>query len=204
MLAKLVLLQNSKRNACEVSFATQNSKEDPMKPKRKVIGSLLLIFLIGWSVYQIYGMGRGSVEKQDAGKLLYQVSLFQMEILGGYLYNIDKMKDTESLNSLQQAIYTATFTHAQLVLAFGDKDLAPLPGLSELMQYMLRLQVGGQRPLKSDEVQTLVEMRKQFLIMFDAYGKLLTPNNEINSSQSVLMAKADKVVMDLLRKKMQL
>jgi hypothetical protein len=149
-------------------------------------------------------MGQGSNEKQDAGKLLYQVSLFQMEILGGFLYNIDKMKDTESLNPLQQAIYTATYTHAQLVLAFGAKDLAPLPGLSELMQYMLRLQVGGQRPLKSDEVQALVEVRKQFSMMFDAYSKLLTSYNDINPSQSLLLAKSDKAIMDLLRKKMQL
>ncbi|NHN30121.1 S-adenosylmethionine decarboxylase [Paenibacillus agricola] len=175
-----------------------------MKPKRKVIGSMLLIALIAWIGYQIHGMGQDAVEKQDAGKLLYQVSLFQMEILGGYLYNMDKVKDTESLNPLQQAIYTATYTHGQLVLAYGTKDLAPLPGLSELMQFMLRLQVGGQRPLKSDEVQTLMEVRKQFSILFDAYSKLLSSYDEMNSSQNASMAKADKAIMELLRKKMQL
>jgi hypothetical protein len=189
--------------AYEASFATQNSQGDPMKIKRRLLGSSLLLVLIGWSLFQIYGMGHSSIEKQNAGKLLYQVSLFQMEILGGFLYNVDKMKDTESLNPLQQAVYTATYTHAQLVLAYGADDLAPLPGLSELMQYMLRLQIGGQRPVKADEVQTLIEVRKQFSLMFDAYSKMLNSFNEIDSSQSDLMAKADKVIMDLLRKKMQ-
>ncbi|SFK70410.1 hypothetical protein SAMN03159341_101176 [Paenibacillus sp. 1_12] len=174
-----------------------------MKRKRKVVFYLLLIFLLGWPLYQIYAMMQGQSEKQDAGKMLYQVSLFQMELLSSYLQNVDKAKDTESLNTLRQAVYTANFTHDHLVLAFGNQSLTPLAGLPDLMQYILRLQVGGQRPLRSDEVQTLVEVHKQFNVYFDAYGKLLSSHLEINSSQSALMTKADQTISEMLRKKMQ-
>ncbi|MEK3720914.1 S-adenosylmethionine decarboxylase [Paenibacillus sp. FSL H8-0034] len=174
-----------------------------MKRKRRLVLYLLLIFLLGWPLYQIYAMAQGTTEKQDAGKMLYQVSLFQMELLSSYLQNIDKVKDTESLNALRQAVYTANFTHDHLVLAFGDPALTTLAGVPELMQYMLRLQVGGQRSLRSDEVQTLVEVYKQFSIFFDAYGKLLSSRLDINSSQSAIMAKADQAISELLRKKMQ-
>jgi hypothetical protein len=174
-----------------------------MKQKRRLVLYICILFLVGWPIFQLYGMFQGHNIKQDAGKMLYQVSLFQMELLSSFLQNIDKMKDTESLNSLRQATYTANFTHTHLVLAYGDKELAELPGLSELMQYMLRLQVGGQRPLRSDEVQTLFEVRKQFAGLFDAYGRLLSSRNEIDQSQNISMTKADKAISELLRKKMQ-
>jgi hypothetical protein len=174
-----------------------------MKPKRKWMLYMLLLFLLAWPMYQIYGLMHGYSEKQDAGKLLYQVSLFQMELLGSFLQNIDKTKDTEGLNSLRQAIYTANFTHEHLVLAYGDKELTPLKGLPQLMQYVLRLQIGGQRALKSEEAQTLLEIRKLFSDLYEAYVKLLSPSYTIIGSQNVALIKADKAINELLLKKMQ-
>lgn len=173
-----------------------------MKRKRRWALYLILMFFIVWPVYQIIGMVSAHTEKQDAGKLLFQVSLFQMELLSSYLHDIDKVKDTESLNPLRQAVYTANFTHQHLVLAYGEDVLTPLDSLSQLMQFVLRLQIGGQRPLKTDEVQALLEVRKQFDDLYDAYGKLLSSRNEIVASQNQRLQKDDKAVTELLRKKL--
>ncbi|WP_028547658.1 hypothetical protein [Paenibacillus sp. UNC451MF] len=173
-----------------------------MKRKRKWVMYVILAFLIVWPVYQIIGMVSEHSEKQDAGKLLYQVSLFQMELLSSYLHDTDKVKDTESLNPLRQAVYTANFTHQHLVLAFGENSLTPLESLSQLMQFVIRLQIGGQRPIKSDEVQALLEVRKQFDDLYDAYGKLLSSRGDIIASQNQRLQKDDKAMTDLLRKKL--
>lgn len=173
-----------------------------MRRKPKVLLYIVLAFLILWPVSQIVGMIRGHSETEDAGKLLYQVSLFQMELLSSYMHDVDKAKDTNSLNPLRQAVYTASFTHQHLVLAYGEKELAPLDGISQLMQYLLRLQIGGQRPLKSEEVQTLVELRRLFEDIYDAYGKLLSSGGGIVSSQNDRLVKGNKEMVELIRKKL--
>jgi hypothetical protein len=141
-------------------------------------------------------------ERQDAGKLLYQVSLFQMELLGSFLHDLDQMQGTEGLDLLRQAIYTANFTHEHLVLAYGEEELTPLSGLTQLMQYVVRLQIGGQRPLKAEEAQTLDQVRKHYDDLYDAYGKLMSPDHEIISSQNDRLLKTDKAMTELLRKKL--
>ncbi|MCS7458750.1 S-adenosylmethionine decarboxylase [Paenibacillus doosanensis] len=173
-----------------------------MRWKRKLTLYLIVAVLIVWPLYQITAMIGSRSEKQDAGKLLYQVSLFQMELLSSYLHDIEKVQDTEGLSPLRQAIYTADFTHQHLVLAFGESELSPLGGLSQLMQYVIRLQIGGQRPLKADEAQTLTDARKLFDDLYDAYGKLLSSRDEIVSSQNQRLQKDDKAIVELLRKKL--
>ncbi|TDF97616.1 S-adenosylmethionine decarboxylase [Paenibacillus piri] len=173
-----------------------------MKRKKKLYIYVLLLFLVVWPVYQIVGMLGGHAEKQNAGKLLYQVSMFQMELLGSFLNDVNQMQGTGGLDLLRQAVYTANFTHEHLVLAFGEDRLTPLNGLTQLMQYVVRLQIGGQRPLKADEAQTLEQIRKQYADMFDAYGKLMSPSYSIVSAQNDKLMKADKAMTELLRKKL--
>ncbi|OXM86936.1 S-adenosylmethionine decarboxylase [Paenibacillus rigui] len=169
--------------------------------KRRLLLYGILVFLVIWPVYQIYEMAAGHAEKEDAGKLLYQVSLFQMELLGSFMQDADK-KDTGALNDLRQALYTANFTHEHLVLAYGEDQLTPLSGLSHLMQYVIRLQIGGNRPMRSEESQAMLEARKLFAEMYDAYSKLLSSHNEIVASQNERLIKADKAMQELLRKKL--
>ncbi|PZE19953.1 S-adenosylmethionine decarboxylase [Paenibacillus xerothermodurans] len=170
--------------------------------KAKFFTYILILFLLGWPAYQIYGMLNQPSHKEDAGKLLYQVSLFQMEMLGSFLHDMDKAQDTGRLDALRQAIYTANFTHEHLVLAYGEEEVAPLRGLSQLMQYVVRLQIGGQRPLKAEEAQTLAEVRHHYAELYEAYRKLMSPRNQIVASQNEKLAKTDKAVADLLRKKL--
>jgi hypothetical protein len=70
------------------------------------------------------------------------------------------------------------------------------------MQYVVRLQIGGPRPLKTEEAQTLDQVRKQYADLYDAYGKLMSSTNKIDSSQNDRLIKIDKAMTDLLRKKL--
>jgi hypothetical protein len=173
-----------------------------LKRRRKLIGYLLLIFLIGWPLYQISQMVGSHVEKQDAGKLLYQVSSFQMELLGSYLHDVNQLQGTGGLDLLRQAVYTANFTHEHLVLAFGEDKLTRLNGLTQLMQYVVRIQIGGQRPLKPDEARTLEQVRQLYEEMYDAYGRLLSPSYGIVSEQNKRLVKTDKDMTELLKKRL--
>ncbi|WP_312886597.1 S-adenosylmethionine decarboxylase [Paenibacillus foliorum] len=174
-----------------------------MRRRRKLLLYAFLFFLVCWPLYSINSIITSShSERQDAGKLLYQVSLFQMELLGSFLHDANQTQGTEGLDMLRQAIYTANFTHEHLVLAYGQDELIPLGGLTQLMQYVVRLQIGGQRPLKADESQTLDQVRKQYADLYDAYGKLMSADHKIVSSQNERLIKTDKAMTELIKKKL--
>ncbi|WP_284637847.1 S-adenosylmethionine decarboxylase [Paenibacillus silviterrae] len=160
----------------------------------------ILALLIVWPISQIVGMLQTDAHREEADKLLYKVSFFQMELLGSYLQDAGVVRDTESLAALRQSLYTANYTHDHLVLAYGESALTKLESLSQLMQYILRLQIGGQRPLKTDELQTLSEVNRLYADLYDAYGKLLS-GGDIVSSENTRLAKADKAIAELLKKK---
>ncbi|TBL81872.1 S-adenosylmethionine decarboxylase [Paenibacillus thalictri] len=168
------------------------------------LGVYILIGLFAvWTVVQVAGAFHGTSEKGDPGKLLYQVSLFQMELLGSYLHDTDKTAAAAgSLNELKQVLYSASFTHEHLVMAYGEDQLTPLQSLGQLQQYLIRLQIGGQRPLKPDESQTLLEVNKQYNELFDAYGKLFSSGGSVIGSQNDRLVKADKAISELLKKKL--
>ncbi|MED4601180.1 S-adenosylmethionine decarboxylase [Paenibacillus validus] len=174
-----------------------------MKRQRKkwfmyaVVGVLVL-----WSGLQIVELaGRGTpVERAD--KMLYQVARFQMELLGSHLTESAKAKDTDGLNSLRQAAYSAAYAHEHLVLAYGEGKLAKLEAPSKLLQYLVRLQIAGTRPLKADEQQTLAEAARGFAALFAAYGSLMSPGDAVVSSQNTKLTEADKALAELLDRKL--
>ncbi|WP_248927437.1 S-adenosylmethionine decarboxylase [Paenibacillus hamazuiensis] len=168
---------------------------------RKLWMYVLLALFIVWPVYHITEMLGGGEGKQDATKLLYQVSLFQMELLGGFLNDAAGAQNTSALNEMKQVLYSAQYAHEHLVLAVGEKELSALPSLNQLLQYVTRLQIGGQRPLKSEEVQTLQEVHKQFAELYDAYSKLMSSGDEIIGSQNKRLEKADKAIGEAIRKR---
>jgi hypothetical protein len=168
--------------------------------RKKWMMYFIVAILIMWPVVQITQLLAGDDRREDADKLLYKVSAFQMELLSSYLQDTAKTRDTESLTALRQSLYTAHFTHDHLVLAYGESNLTKLESLNQLMQYILRLQIGGQRPLKSDELQALAEVNKQFTELYDAYTKLLS-GSDIASSQNTRLEKVDQSITELLKKK---
>ncbi|WP_163858807.1 S-adenosylmethionine decarboxylase [Paenibacillus elgii] len=170
--------------------------------RKKLFMYLIVAVLIIWPVLQIAELIGRKAPPEKAEKLLYQVSLFQMELLGSYLQETGKLKDTEALSALRQAVYSASFAHDHLALAYGDSSLAKLDSLAQLMQYLLRLQVGGSRPLRAEEAQTLGDVSKLYTDLYEAYAKLMSSGADIVGSQNDRLMKSDKAIADLLRKKL--
>ncbi|AEI44994.1 hypothetical protein [Paenibacillus mucilaginosus] len=144
----------------------------------------------------------GRAPQERAEKLLYQVSLFQMERLNSYLLESAKIRDTAELDALRQAVYSAQFTHEHLAQAYREGEVAPLPSLQALMQYLLRLQVGGSRPLKAEEQQTLAEAGNLYSDIYTAYSELVSESGGVSGSGSGRMTEADEELAKLLKKKL--
>jgi len=172
-------------------------------PGRIGAAYLLVGLLAIGTLWQLLTWTGSKEEKGDAVRLLYQVSLFQMEWLGSYMNDAGGVKSTDQLDSLKQAAYSAGYTHERLTLAVGGGRLAKLSSVDELLQYILRLQIGGARPLKPEEAETLQQASKTYRKLFEDYGKLLTAGGELIESQSTKVSKADKEIAELLRKKLK-
>jgi hypothetical protein len=162
---------------------------------------LILAVMLGWPAYQVYDWYGSHSGKHQAAFLLYQVALFQMELLNRYIGEAGKAADTSQLQGLKQAAYSAGYTHERLVLAYGQGRLAQLQGVPLLLQYLLRLEIGGDRSLRAEESQTLQELGKLFKGFYADYAKLLDSDKNIASSQNAKLAKSDAAMAALLRKK---
>lgn len=162
----------------------------------------VVLFLILWPVYQLTQMLGNHKEDHDATHLLFQVSLFQMEILKSNLDTAAGSKSTNELDTLKQALYSAEYTHERLVLAAGgESELTTLNFISQLSQYVQRLQLGGTRALKTDEAQTLKEAQKQYASMYEVYEKLMASDGGIISSQNAKLSELDGNLATFIRKK---
>jgi len=170
--------------------------------KSKLILFVLAAGLVAWPLSSLYGYVTKGADKPDAERLLFQVSLFQIELLNRFLQDAARSADTRELDSLKQALYTASYTHERLVLAEGSEKLHTLGSLPQLMQYILRLQIGGERALKADEQGVLQESAKLYAQLYEAYGKLMTSSGSVVTSQSEAVSKNDEALRELLEKKL--
>jgi hypothetical protein len=163
---------------------------------------IILIILIGWPIYVLYDMSHSGGEQHDAARLLYQVSLFQIELLNSCLKDAAKAADTSGLEPLKQAVYSANFTHERFVLAMGPEKLNALDSLDTLMQYILRLQIGGSRPLHENEKEVFAQVSAKFKEVQGAYKMLLSSNNKIISSQNTKLSELNADLQSFLNKKL--
>ncbi|MFD0694135.1 hypothetical protein ACFQZT_08520 [Paenibacillus sp. GCM10027628] len=173
------------------------------KLARKAVMYSIVLFLVIWPIYQVIGMLGTHKEDHDAKHLLYQVSLFQMELLNSYLGEAGKFKDTNELNAAKQALYSAGYTHERLVLAVGGNEyLTSLGSVTQLMQYIQRLQIGGERQLKPDEIGTFQEAANQYRAIYAIYEKMMASNGGVIASQNAKLSELDNALSALIRKKL--
>lgn len=169
---------------------------------RKVGIWLSLLVLVGWPISRIYGYLSQSQGGENASLLLFQVAQFQMELLGSSLAEAAKAQDTKELDSLRLSAYSANYTHERLVAALGDGKLTPLHSIEQLVQCVLRLQIGGERALKSEEKEALAEASAAFKDIYEGYGGLLSGSGKPVSSQNDKLAKTDEQLNELLKKRL--
>ncbi|GAA3408388.1 hypothetical protein ACFFNY_12910 [Paenibacillus hodogayensis] len=169
---------------------------------RKMALWLALLLLILWPISRIYGYLTQHRESANASLLLFQVSQFQIELLNSSLAEATKAGDTKELDALRLSAYSANYVHERLVQAVGDDRLTPLRSVEQLVQCVLRLQIGGSRALKADEKEALGEASRAFKDVYEGYGKLLTSSGKLVSSQNDKVAKLDEQLAELLKKKL--
>ncbi|MEB3100401.1 hypothetical protein [Ferviditalea candida] len=163
---------------------------------------LVLLMFAGLFVYQIYDLFGAESQSGDAKRLLYQVCLFQMEILNSLLNDAARLQNTDQLNDLKQAVYSANYAHERLVQAFGENHLTTLNSIPQMLQYIIRLQIGGDRALSKDEADTLRQAGEQFSEMYAVYGKLLSSGGSVFSSQNDKLKSIDQNIYRLLHGKL--
>lgn len=161
-----------------------------------------LVILVGWPLYQLYSLIDARMDREDAAKLIYQISVFQMDLLHKAAADSERVQTTDQLNGLRQAIYTADFTHQRLVLAFGKDKITGLDCLSDWMNLLLRLQVSGSRELRKSERETIRELSEKFEQMYEAYGELLASDGRVVGSKNGDLKKLDHSISELCRKRL--
>ncbi|WJH32510.1 hypothetical protein N6H14_19345 [Paenibacillus sp. CC-CFT747] len=162
---------------------------------------VVLAVLVGWPVYQLADWYKNVTSRHDASYSLFEVSLFQMELLNSTLREAATAQDTGQLDTLKLAAYSAQFTHERLAAAMEEEGLADLASLPQLQQVLLRLQIGGRRTLKPEETQLIGEAAELFQRLYEEYGGLMGPNHRLIPSKNDKVRKFDKELQELLRKK---
>lgn len=172
--------------------------------KRKVkkwFLSSLLILVLGLPLYQLMGMLDQRKDPQEATRLLYQVSLFQYELLQSHVRAASLTTDTTQLELLQQSAYSVQYTHQRLSLAM-DGELTELKGVDEMMEYILRLQIGGSRMLDQEELTIFDQAAPIVQEAYEAYKSLLTQRSELVTSSHRALQQADVSLYELFHQKL--
>ncbi|WP_166238890.1 S-adenosylmethionine decarboxylase [Paenibacillus turpanensis] len=170
--------------------------------KKRVMVWIVALGLFALTVFQLV---QNSSEKRsvgDAPYLLFQVSWFQVEMLNSVMQGSTAAGSTNALEELKNQAYSVSYSHDRLALAFGQERIPPLQSASAIVQYITRLQIGGDRPLKKEETQVLVTLSERLQKLYEAYGALVSENGQVIKSQKDKIIQIDAEMAELLKQKM--
>jgi hypothetical protein len=174
--------------------------------KMKVNPTLFIFvvsLMLGWTLNSMFQNGQTRSDHQSGSQLLYQVALFQFELLNNALLESISYKNTEQFNALKQAAYSVEYTHERFLISLGATKGTDLNSMTRMMDYILRLQIGGNRLLKPDESEVFQSASKLFIQLFEDYAKLMSSqNNDLISSQNTKVHKIDQAIVDIFSQKL--
>lgn len=159
----------------------------------------IAILLMVWSGSQIFNLVFVHDRKEDPLQMLFQVSSMQIELMNNSLAEAAAAATTNELDALKHAVYSANYTHEHLVLAVGKKHLHSLDSLTALNQYILRLQIGGNRQLREHEANTLQKVKDRFDALYQMYHKVLDANGETDPHIHQQMVQLDQEMTAMLK-----
>lgn len=168
-----------------------------------VVWTLLALFMLVMPVWQLMDWKEAKRSSGETVRLLFEVASFQMEVLGSAMNETGQVKTTGQLNEWKRTIYAADYTHERLVQAVGGDRLPMLHSADALLQWIMRLQIAGDRPLRGEEIELMKEVSKRFRPMIEAYGKLMGTDGSLNGTRSGELGKADQELAEYIRKKMK-
>jgi len=152
---------------------------------------LIPILMIMWGSYQLIDLYQGKTSRANASRMLYEASQFQIELMSRFMSEAQNARTSAELNAVKNAVYSASFVHDRLVRAYPAGQIDGLESLAELLQYILHLQIGGDRPLKEEERETLHELEPVVTKLAEAYGGLMTERAELNRYERSLLKQLD-------------
>jgi hypothetical protein len=162
---------------------------------------LTIVLLASVTFYQTYDWYRAKTDRTDAAYYLYQVSLFDLQMLAGTLAEAGKLTDTSQLDALREAAYSAQYSHERLARIYAKENMAALDSYKELLQFVLGLQLGGPQAIKPETAKTMRDLSGLYREMSADYAKLLSARHEIISSENAKLVKIDGDIVKLLRQK---
>lgn len=169
----------------------------------KIILVVIISLMVIWPLYQLYNEFKSHSDQHNVTHLLYQVTLLQMEWLDRSLADTANLKNTQQLNTLKQAVYSANYTHERLAIALDTESFTELQSIQRMTDYITRLQIGADRLLKPEEIQAFQEASKLFNVLYEDYAKLMSSNEySIITSENTKIQKSDKAIAALFSKKL--
>ncbi|MEC0372347.1 hypothetical protein [Paenibacillus chibensis] len=159
----------------------------------------LIVLLLIVLAYQAYRMMRPQSGHADAEQMLYEVSVFQIQVLNTSLLDAAHMNNTGELNALKLAAYSAAYTHERLVKSLGMNKLYSFPAIDGLIDLITTWQIGGNRPLSDAEKELIGKYSELFSNVVLPYQQLLSENGKVIASQDDQLEKTGKQLADLVK-----
>ncbi|MFD2670512.1 hypothetical protein [Marinicrinis sediminis] len=170
---------------------------------KKMLAGTVIAVLILVPVYQLRHMLSAGDDGEDAMQMLYEVSLFQIEMLGHHLDDTARLRSTEELDMLKQTAYAAHYVHERLVRSTAGGKLSSLASLQELMAFILRLQIAGARELSATEQEGLQQLADAYDPLFASYRKMMASDGHLYASEVEAMQQADADLSNRLKQLQQ-
>lgn len=172
---------------------------------RKVKGWALIVIvalMIGWPLLRWVDLVESRRGTYDATRLLHQVSIFQLELLYGHLRDAGTVTTTDQLNLLKQSAYIVNYTHQHLMLALGEDRVKKLSSVEQLLQYIVRLQIGGDRVLVDSDTEVFRKAEDELRRLHEAYKLLLGSDGSVIASKSAEVSKLDRELYEFFQSKL--
>ncbi|MCI3923595.1 hypothetical protein MO973_25550 [Paenibacillus sp. TRM 82003] len=168
-----------------------------MRRGQKAIVWTIVATMAAITLFQWIGLFRDEEQPADAKRMLYEVSMFQVELLGGFVGDAAEAATTSELNSLKQAAYSVEYAHSRLVRAWGS-EMPEMRAASGLMEYIVRLQIGGDRSLKPEEAELFGRAASVYGELQAAYAAMLTPDGKLIGTEIDRLREADGAITEAI------
>jgi len=164
-----------------------------MRKRARALLWAAVCLMAGVTIFQWASAFGGSKEEAaDPAEMLFEASLFQMELLASHAAEAARAASTGDLNGLKQAAYSAEFIHERLRRTRSGA-IPELASVTELLEWIVRLQIGGERRLRPEENEKLSAAAPYFAELHEAYASLGRSGRE-GAAAAERVKKADEQI----------
>jgi len=153
-----------------------------------------------WMTYQLYSLFESRQVRQDAARMLFEASSFQIELMSRFLSEAVNARVSSQLDSLKNAVYAAAYVHDRFASVFPPGQIDDLASLKMLLQYLMHLQIGGDRPLKEEEKSLLQQMEPMYKQLAEAYAGMMDEKGRLIRYGRSLVKDLDDKLLAILGK----